>query len=348
MGLITAIKSAARTVGIFCKNYSPEILMAAGTVAFGATVVMVVKESQKQEQVNDFFSAEKEEIQIEKATNEDYSEWQYKKEITGCYIRFVGRTAWNYAPAIGLGSLSLSCFFGAYGILKKRNIALLAAYNAVNEAFQAYRKRVIEKEGADADLFYMTGQKLKTITVVDEDGTKHKEKMLVDGSDPKALYAFKFGKYKENGERNQQWSDADPLFNDMYIRGMQNKVNDDLWLRTIFDDRTGDVIQPGHVFLNEIRDLMGEDHNVVGSVVGNLYSPNHVEGCDGYINFNAVKSSEIDPETGKEIDCWWIFPNVDGVIYDMLDQWKKVKKLPLKDESKEYAMSKNIQEGVVI
>lgn len=344
MGLITGIKSLARSVGFFCKNHSPEILIAVGTVTFGATVVVAVKESKKQEQVNDFFEAEKEELKYEYEAVENASEWLYRRDITGVYARYVGRTALNYAPAAALGALSLSCFFGSYGIMKKRNIALLAAYNAVNEAFQAYRQRVIEKEGADADAYFMTGQKFKTITVTDEDGNKHKEKIMTADSDPKALYAFKFGKYKENGERNQQWSDVDPLFNDMYLRGMQNKVNDDLWGRTLFNEKTGEVIQPGHVFLNEIRDLLGEDHNIVGSIVGNLYSPNEKEGCDGYINFHAVKGSEIDPATGKEIDCWWIYPNVDGVIYDMLEQWKKSKKLPERDPNKCYPIERNIAE----
>lgn len=345
MGLITGLKVVGKSVCGFCTEHSPEILMGVGIVAFGATVYAAIKESKKQERVNDRFEEEKNDVKLHHAQteSEDYSEWDYKKDLTGVYLRYAGRSAVNYAPAIGLGSLSIGCFLGAYGILKRRNVALIAAYNAVSEAFLAYRERVIEKEGQDADLYYMTGQKTKTVTITDEDGNKRKEKILTSG-DVKGLYSFKFSKYKENGERNYQWSDADPLFNDMYIRGMQNKVNDDLYCRTVFNDRTHDVIIPGHVFLNEIRDLMGEDHNVAGSLVGNIYSPSPVEGCDGYINFNAVKGEEIDPETGKMIDFWLITPNVDGVIYDLLDNWKKNKKLPERDPERYYVIDREALE----
>ena len=340
MSLITGIKSVGRSVLGFCSEHSPEILIGVGIVAFGATVYAAVKESKKQDGITDQFEEERDEIKTDRATLEDFSDWEYKKELTGAYLRYAGRTVVNYGPAIGFAALSIGCFLSSYGIMKKRNLALLAAYNAVSEAFKEYRARVVEKEGSDADLYYMTGQKLKSITVTDENGEKHKEKIMTDG-DVKGLYSFKFSKYKENGERNRQWSDADPIFNDMYLRGMQNELNDRLWMRTLFAD-DGRVLQPGHVFLNEIRDLLGEDHNRVGSVVGNLYSPKSKEGCDGYINFNMVKGEEVDPETGEMIDFWWITPNVDGVIYDLLDQWRKTKVLPPKDPEKEYLMDRTI------
>ena len=341
MNLINSIKGAARATKIFCKKNSPELLLAAGVVTFVGTCVMVAKETLKQQEIADEFHTEKTDIKMDRAQidEDNYPEKAYRKDITGCYLRFVGKSALNYAPASALAGLSLTCFMASYGILKKRNVALLAAYNAVNEAFQAYRKRVIDKEGAEADHFYMTGQKLKTITVTDEDGKKHKEKMLEGPVDASTLYAFKFGKYKENGQRNMQWSDADPLFNDMYIRGMQNQLNDTLYCRTIFDD-DHNIIQPGHVFLNEIRDILGEDHNVVGSIVGNLYSDRAPEdGCDGYINFHAVKGTEPDPDNPeKMIDYYMIYPNVDGVIYDLLDQWKSHKILPERDPKDMYEL----------
>ena len=344
MKLLTSLRSTGRTIINFCSKRSPELLIAAGIISFGATVYAVAKESKKQENINEDFEEEKGDIKVDYTTTEEMTDWDYKKELAGCYLRYVGRSAQNYGPAIGFSLLSVGCFLTSYGIMRKRNLAILAAYNAVSEAFKDYRARVIEKEGKDADLYYMTGSKVKSITVTDENGEKHKEKLLVDGS-ASGLYSFKFSKYKENGERNQQWSDTDPLFNDMYLRGMQNELNDTLYLRTIFDDNHN-VIQPGHVFLNEIRDLLGEDHTMVGSIVGNLYSPSPIDGCDGYINFNMIKGEEVDPDSGKMIDFWMITPNVDGVIYDLLDQWKERKALPQRDPDDFYKITRGLETGL--
>lgn len=344
MSLITSLKSGARVVGRFCKKNSPELLLAAGVATFVGTVVVACKETRRTDEILDEFHEVKDDINKDHAImdKEDFTEKEYKFEITKLYFRTGGRIALNYAPAAALGGLSLTCFLGSYGILKKRNTALLAAFNTVNTAFQAYRARVIEKEGQDADLYYMTGQQVKTITVKDENGNKVKEKIPIGPADPRALYAFRFWKYKENGEKNQQWSDVDPLFNDMFLRGMQNELNDTLYLRTIFtEDGEHRVIQPGHVFLNEIRDLLGEDHNMVGSIVGNLYSDKLADGCDGYINFNSQEFEEPDPQTGEMIKGWWIYPNVDGVIYDLLDQWKE-KGLPDRLAENSYVIDRDL------
>ena len=75
--------------------------------------------------------------------------------------------------------------------------------------------------------------------------------------------------------------------------------------------------------LNEIRDLCGEDPNSTGAICGNRYG-NGTPGANGYIDFRIIESKEIDPETGKEIPCLFINPNVDGMIWDLIDEKEKV------------------------
>ena len=206
--------------------------------------------------------------------------------------------------------------------MKKRYTTLAIAYSALSESFKLYRQRVIEDKGEDADLYYLTGNKPKEVTVKDGNGEKVKVKTLTlpDGS-VASPYAFKFSKYKENGELNHQWQN-DPNLNRMYILGQQDYLNDQLYMRCLFDSKHR-VLSRGCVFLNEARDYLGEDATTTGSVTGWRFS-NGEPGCNGYIDFHLVESTEIDPETGKEIPCTFINPNVDGLIFDLVGQKEKV------------------------
>lgn len=326
MGL-KAIMTVATTAA---KSKAPEILLGLGLVSFVGTVIVASKETIKATEILAEHEEAKRDIDECHATKgEDvYPEEIYKKDVITCYSKTGIALAKNYAPAAGLFVLSVACILGSYGILKKRNVALVAAYNAVSEAFEKYRRRVIEDKGEDADVYYMTGQKMKKVTEKDENGNKVERKVLAgEPKDPSTMYMFKFSKYKENGERNLQWNPNSRYYNQMFLRGQNDMLDDRLYARTLFD-RHHNVDVPGYVFLNEIRDALGEDYNTAGQIVGNLYSKedNGTNGCNGHINFHTIEGEEIDPETGEKIDCYYINPNVDGPIFEKIDDWKKYRK----------------------
>ena len=318
-------------------GHAPELLLAAGAGSFVATVIYASKSTLKAQDILYDHQCGLEDIkvakeiaeeEIEQANEENreievaYSDEDYKKDKITLYTKTTLQIAKTYALPAGLGALSLACFFGAYGIMKKRYTVVVAAYNALSTSFAAYRQRVIADKGQDADTYYLTGVKPKEITVKDEGGIKEKKKVLPvlpDGS-MASPYAFKFGKYKENGERNNQWQ-GEHMLDMAYILGQQDYLNDQLYLRCAFN-KNHEVIKRGAIMLNEIRDLLGEDPTSTGAVVGNRFS-NGEPGCNGFIEFNVMESSEIDPETGAEIPCYWINPNVDGMIFDLLDQFEK-------------------------
>lgn len=309
------IKTLAKIAKDTVIKYSPEILMGLGGVTFVTTVVVACKETVKEEEIladHDCCLADvKWEHEVKRLDDK-----AYKKSVRNVYLYTSVETVKNYAPAVILGSASLACFFGAFGIMKKRYTTLLVAYTALEESFRKYRERVIAARGSDEDLYYLTGAKPKEITVKDEDGKKTKQKVLElpDGSIA-SPYAFKFGKYKENGDLNNQWKNEPQLLL-AYAVGQMDYLNDVLYTRCTFDD-DHNVVYRGCVMLNEIRDLMGEDPTPTGAVVGNRFG-NGEPGANGYIELNIMEAKEIDPETGKEIPCLFINPNVDGLIYDLL------------------------------
>lgn len=323
MNFLNTVKAAAKTAKAWTSNHAPELLLAGGIVTFAGAIVAAAKAGSKTEEILEEHNIELRELKIEMATNKDIKE----SNVPIQYFRTAGKLAVEYAPAIGFTAVSLTCFCASYGILKKRYVALGAAYTALEESYRKYRERVIADKGEEADLYYLTGQKPETITVKNEDGEKEKHKVyteLPDGSIA-SPYAFKFGKYKENGERNLQWQNDRYLLMS-YALGHQDYANDMLYQRSLKDD-DGYILRRGSWMLNETRDLLGEDPTSIGAVAGNLFS-NGEPGCNGYIDWRIIEATEIDPQTGNTIPCLWIDPNVDGLIYDKLEHFEEVPFLP--------------------
>lgn len=327
---VSNLKSVVNVAKVGIVKHAPEILMGVGAVSFVGTVVVASRATIKaqdilydhHEKLDDIKQAESMEV---------YTEEDAKTDKIKVYTQTTLAMVKDYAPAAGLGVLSMTCFFAAFGIIKKRYTTLAIAYNALSESFALYRKRVIEDKGEEADLYYLTGQKVKEVTVKDEEGKKKKVKVLElpDGTELASPYAFKFGKYKENGELNNQWNN-DPNYLRMMVLGQQDWLNDRLYMNCVFDDDHR-VVKRGSVFLNEARDVLGEDPTTTGAVTGWRYS-NGEEGCNGYIDFHMIEAMEINPEDGKEIPCIIINPNVDGLIYDLVEQFEEIPFEPTYDK----------------
>ena len=318
------IKAGIRAFGAVVSKHSPEILMGLGTVSFVTTVIVASKETVKAQDI--LSDHEDELLYIESCYDmKELDEDAYKKSRRDVYFHTSGQMIKNYLPAVSIGAVSIASFFGAYGIMRKRYATLVVAYTALEESFRKYRERVVESRGADEDIYYLTGVKPKEITTKDEDGNKVKTKQITmpDGSIA-SPYAFKFSKYKENGERNEQWK-SDNILNWSYVTGQEEWLEDQLYLRCVFD-KDHKVKIRGAVFLNEVRQLLGESMTDSGAVVGWLAS-NGEPGRNGRINLHAMEATEkiYDPEVDAEVElpCILINPNVDGLIYDLVGKKEK-------------------------
>ena len=314
---LVGIKAFAKVAKQTIVKHSPEILMGLGGVTFVTTVVLACKETLNEEEVLVDHQVALEDIDVMRNEGELDAK-AYKVSKFNAYKHVTIETAKNYAPSIIVGGVSLACFFGAFGIMRKRYATLALAYGALEESFRKYRERVIESRGVDEDIYYLTGSKPKEITVKKEDGSKEKKKCLIlpDG-EIASPYAFKFGKYNEDGSINKQWSNESQS-NLSYVLGQQDWLNNQLYFRNVFDDEHRVKIR-GSVMLNEVRELLGEVSIPTGSIVGWRFS-NGEPGCNGFIDFRVIESTEKDPETGEDIPCLFINPNVDGMIYDLLGE----------------------------
>ncbi len=273
-------------IGFQIQKKSPELLVAAGIAGVVVSAVMAckatIKASEVAEETKDTIDEihEIEEQGVTRAGNA-YSVDDAKKDLTTTYLQTGVKYAKLYAPSVILGAASITCIVASHRVLKKRNIALAAAYTTLDKSFKEYRGRVMERFGEQVEKEIRYNIKAKEIkkTVVDETGKKEKVKEVVDtpavdGWDPSQYspYARRFD------ETHPNWTKI-PDMNLFYLKARQAQANDMLKTR-------------GHLFLNEVYDLMGFPRTKAGAVVGWLYDPKRPELGDPYVDFGMYEIRE--------------------------------------------------------
>jgi Family of unknown function (DUF6353) len=287
--------------GLIVQKYSPEILTATGLLAMGAGAFLAVKATLKFETTlklaEDRVADLKADIDLADTpevehVNQYASPEEMKHALYKVYLINALEFTKLYGPAVSLFLSGAGAIVVGHGIMRKRNVSLIAAYNAVEKSFAAYRARVLEDLGPDKDRDYRLG-----ITETTEQGQDGKKRNVTD-VDPS-----KMSKYSRIFDQtNDNWQ-KEPGYNQFFLNSEQNWMNDLLLYR-------------GHVFLNEVYDRLGFDRTPEGAVVGWLVSK---EG-DNFIDFGVYDASEQVKRNfinGYEKSIWLDF-NVDGVIFDKL------------------------------
>lgn len=300
------------------KKHSPEILVVAGVIGAVASAVMACKATLKAEKVLAETKEKMDKVHesAEKGrteAGEDYSAEDAKKDTTLVYIQTGAKLVKLYTPAVALGALSITSILTSNNILRKRNVALAAAYATVDKSFKEYRKRVIERFGQEIDreLRHNIKAEKVTKTVVDEETGKEKKvketAFVVNPADVSG-YAQFFERYTtdEEGNRvlNPAWENNNE-YNLMFLKAQERLANDTLRARK-------------RLFLNEVYRMLGLPATKAGQIVGWVYNPEHPVG-DNYVDFglNADNLSYSDYADGTEPAILLDF-NVDGNIWDLM------------------------------
>lgn len=293
------VKVASRTALVLKKN-SPIILTGVGIVGVVTSGVLACKATLKAEEILDEHQEKMETIKkAEETGSEKYTEEDIKKDKAKVYARTIVNFAKLYGPSIALGAASIGCLIGGQTIMQRRNAALMVSYNLVNDAFSAYRKRVVDDLGEDKDKEYRYGVKKQVVvSEIEEDGKKKKVKETIDvvESTEHSMYSKFFD------EASSHWQ-PNPEYNLVFLKAQQNYMNDLLKIR-------------GHVFLNEVYDALDIPRTSAGSVVGWVLSKDG----DNYIDFGIFDKNNCAARkfvNGTERNILLDF-NVDGVIYDLI------------------------------
>lgn len=293
--------------GLKLKKYSPEIFVGLGIVGVVASAVMACKATTK---IDDVLAEQKENIEKTKnyveehGYSEKYTEEDHKKDLTIFYSRSAVDLVKLYAPSVILGTVSIAMIINGHRILRKRNVALAAAYATVEKGFKEYRGRVIERFGEELDKELKYNIKAKEVEEVVKDEETGEEKIVkktVNVADPN-LYSD-YARFFDDGCTG--WT-KDPEYNLMFLKDQQRYANDLLKSK-------------GHLFLNEVYDMLGIPRTKAGQAVGWIYDEVHPVG-DNFVDFGLtdIHNAKVrDFVNGYERTILLDF-NVDGSILDMI------------------------------
>ena len=301
--LVTKISGSVHKIGFELKKHSPEIFIAVGVVGTVASAVMACKATTK---LNDILEESKEQIDaIHEAPQKEelkdkYDEDMMRKDLALVYFQTGVKVAKLYAPAVILGTLSITSIVASNNILRKSNVALAAAYATVDKGFKEYRERVVERYGEQVDYELTHNIKTKEITetVVDEKGKEKQVKKTVEVADPNVTNDY----IKYFTRSNPYWDDT-PDYVELFLRSQQNYANDRLKVDKVLT-------------LNDVYDSLGFQKTKAGMVVGWVFDENNEDG-DNFIEFN-VHKVYIPNEYGEEELAYAIDFNVDGNIYNKM------------------------------
>lgn len=309
--LLTNMSRSFHKVGFKFKKHSPEILVTAGVVGTVVGTVMACKATTKLSGILEESKKEIDEYHGYVETNgysEKYTEKDYKNDLLIVYTQTGVKIAKLYAPAITVSALSLAAIVSSNSILRKRNVALAAAYTAIDKGFKEYRGRVVERfgEAIDRELKYNIKAKEIETTVTDENGEEKKQVVVADVIDSDIVDLDGYSDYAKFFDVGNPYWEKDPEYNLMFLKKQQAYANDKLR-------------RNGYLFLNEVYEMIGIPKTKAGQVVGWIYDENCPNG-DNYVDFNIYnirRRANRDFVNGHEPTILLDF-NVDGNIWDLM------------------------------
>lgn len=279
---------------LLLERSSPTVLLVAGVGGMVGSTVLACRATLKMHEVVD--EAKTNLDTAKTLVHEDYSAKDRSRDISLIYFQTTVKVITLYGPAVILGCASIYALTSSHNIMTQRNAALTAAYAALEKGFNEYRARVVEEYGEEKDRNFRYGT--QQVQIIDPKTDKKKMVTRVGPGDP-SIYARFFDLHSSS------WS-KEPEYNMIFLKCQQNYANDLLNAR-------------GHIFLNEVYDMVGVPRSKAGAVVGWLRSKNGE--TDNFVDFgvfDADSDAARDFVNGQEGAILLDF-NVDGVIYDKID-----------------------------
>lgn len=274
MKKITIPNSVTQSIGRAClkfQKHSPEILVAAGVIGIGVSMVMACKATTK---ANDILEDTKcaldgiHECSEDPDLSKKYTEEDKKKDLVIVYAQTGVKFAKLYGPSVVMCALSIGCILKSHDIMSKRNAALAAAYAAVDTGFKEYRNRVVERFGKELDQELRYNIKAKEVEerIVDENGNEVVETKIVETVNPNT-----YSDYSRFYDESCTGWVKDPESNLAFLKLQQGYANERLERK-------------GHLFLNEVYDMLGIPRTKAGNIVGWIYDEKHPIG-DNFVDF---------------------------------------------------------------
>ena len=289
-----ATRGLGRT-GLVLQKYSPEILTTVGIVGVVAAGVMASRATLKLKPILD---VKNDRLEIAKSRRDDdqpendYTVENYNRDVAHTYIKTGLDIIKLYGPAVSLGIAGIVSIVSAHGILKRRNVALVAAVKAVESSFAEYRKKVAETIGDDAEL--------------DIHLNRHEEEFMDEET----------GKVGVRVVEHEGHSPYAKFFDPMSACWQKDANYNLMFLKTVQEQFNQQLQCTGHVFLNEVYKALDIPETPEGQAVGWVLG----HGGDEHVDFgiyNVYDEQKRMFVNGHERSILLDF-NVDGVIWDKI------------------------------
>lgn len=288
---------------LLARKHSPKILFAGGVVGVVGATVLACRATLKVSDVLDKHEKNAYDLNDSRYTADQHGgELDRQKEINKLKVKTAGEIAKLYIPAVGLGVVSIAALTGSQIILTKRNASVMAAYAGLQKAYDEYRSRVAGKYGEDEDRLFASPLERKSLEEKMADGSVKKTDGLRDtgrfGGSP---YAALFD------EKSKHWT-IEPGMNEHILTMKMSHANDKLRAK-------------GHLFLNEVYDLLDLPRTKAGAVVGWVWRRETEEKTgDNYVSFGLFENEPdlVDSFLDGHDKSVWLDFNVDGIILDLI------------------------------
>lgn len=282
-------RKVGRTVLVTKKN-SPHIFFGLGLIGVTTGTVLACKATLKLDKTLDEIKRDKDDLlQLKGSSEEVYPQNEYYRDLGYIYTKSILKLGRLYGPSIVVSGLGIASLTGSHVQMTKRNTALTVTLAGLTKAYDEYRLRVAEALGEDRELDlhrgiteekHMIDGKKETVKVIDPTGFSPYSRLFEESN----------ANWKPNSETNR-----------VFIQAQQHYANHRLRAY-------------GHVFLNEVYDMLGLERSQAGAVVGWLAdNPNG----DNYIDFGIFEAYNAPFINNQERNIWLDF-NVDGIIYDKI------------------------------
>lgn len=319
-----------KTVGTLTtkvKVNSPTVLLVCGGICLAGAVISAHRAGRRVDDVLDMTKTQIDnlkdmrdagEFEDEEAGTVEFTEDDYKKELTHTYISTSLEFVKLYGPVVIFTTGAIVCFVSGNRILAKRLAGMTAAYQIVQESYMKYRQNVTDDLGWEADAKYLKGK-----------NGKFREKYYETKVDEKTGETVNVGKAKVREidvvEDIKDWRQASPyaVRLDMVKGFTKDFQYNKMWLESIERIANGKLDYKGYLTLYEVYDALGVVPYLSPESTMMSHNVGWVKGYgDGDIRFGFVMVPTVcaveDGEVGNLTEVGLIDFNCIGSIWDKL------------------------------
>ena len=323
--IISGAKSFVCRSGLKIKNYSPEILLAAGVIGIVGGTVLACRATIKAKQIREEMKTSLDEIaecEADESLGDRYTGQDAAEDKAHVFIQSAVKMAGLYAPSAILMGGSIACIIFSHSIMSNRLSAAVAFGNTAMAALMETRAKIAEKYGKDAEEEIRYGLNTKKTT----DPQSYSE---TDGSggikETEEICAEldSCGQYARFIDKScRVWNRSSDITL-MELHGILRELNDKLIARST-------STKPGYLFLSEAYERIGiprEQWPRDAGIVGWLYDKQDktLNNCVDFGPMYSLSRRKSDSGTiyvreigsGCDRDILIDF-NVDGIIYNRI------------------------------